>query len=367
MRAVIVCIVAAVLLMVTPPARAGAPKRVALVIGNSAYQHAGTLTNPKNDAADVAATLRKLGFAVIDAFDLNKAALDRKVRDFAAALRGAEAGLFFFAGHGLQVAGQNYLVPVDAELKTASALDFEMVRLDIVQRVMESETNTNIIFLDACRDSPLARNLARALGTRSGEVGRGFAPVVSGVGTLISFSTQPGNVALDGAGRNSPFAGALAKRLVGTKDDLSAILIDVRNDVMLETQNKQVPWEHSALRGRFYFNPMTQSTEPSKSELAPPGSIYDGTWLVEWHSGSGCINPRSLLSLIVSKDTVSSPAGVARPVTGKVDTDGKMFFSHAGVLKGSTVRYVGQLTANSGSGRFTGHRSCAGTFTATRR
>jgi uncharacterized caspase-like protein len=154
-------------------AGAQAEKRVALVIGNSAYQHSGTLINPTNDATDVAAALKKLGFQVLDAFDLDKVAFDRKLRDFAVALQGGEAGLFFFAGHGLQVDGQNYLVPVDAELKTASALEFEMVRLDVVQRVMENETLTNILFLDACRDNPLARNLARALGTRSSEVGRG--------------------------------------------------------------------------------------------------------------------------------------------------------------------------------------------------
>ena len=142
-----------------------------------------------------------------------------------------------------------------------------MVRLDVVQRVMEHETGTNVIFLDACRDNPLARNLARALGTRSGEIGRGFAQAVSGVGTLISFSTQPGNVALDGTGRNSPFAAALVRRLVPPKDDLSTILIDVRNDVMRETQNKQVPWEHSALRARFDFAALTPV-----AETAPTGS-----------------------------------------------------------------------------------------------
>lgn len=261
-------VVALLIWMLLPAvAAAQAEKRVALVIGNSAYQHSPRLINPKNDATDIAAALKKLGFRVIEGFDLDKAASDRKVRDFAAALQGAEVGLFFFAGHGLQVAGQNYLVPVDAELKTASALDFEMVRVDVVQRAMEHETSTNVLFLDACRDNPLARNLARAMGTRSSEIGRGFAPVVSGVGTLVSFSTQPGNVALDGTGRNSPFAGALVKYLVTPKDDLSAILIDVRNDVMKETQNKQVPWEHSALRGRFYFNPAAQ-TAPSP-QVAP--------------------------------------------------------------------------------------------------
>jgi uncharacterized caspase-like protein len=134
------------------------------------------------------------------------------------------------------------------------------VQLDLVHRTMERQVPTNIIFLDACRNNPLARNLARAMGTRSTEIGRGLAPVESGVGTLISFSTQPGNIALDGKGRNSPFAGALAKRLASSSDDLSALLIDVRNDVRKETENKQIPWEHSALTARFYFRPGAPDT-----------------------------------------------------------------------------------------------------------
>jgi uncharacterized caspase-like protein len=227
------------------PSAAHAQKRVALVIGNAAYQSTPALTNPRNDATDMAAALKKLGFQVVEGFDLDKSSFERKVRDFADTMAGAEVGVFFYAGHGLQVAGHNYLVPVDAKLSTLAALDWEMVRLDLVQRTMERETETNVIFLDACRDNPLARNLARAMGTRSAEIGRGLAPAEAGVGTLISFSTQPGNVALDGTGRNSPFAGALVKRVGASNDDLSALLIDVRNDVRKETQNKQVPWEHS--------------------------------------------------------------------------------------------------------------------------
>jgi uncharacterized caspase-like protein/Tfp pilus assembly protein PilF len=255
--------VAVVLLMfVMLPSSSEAAKRVALVIGNSAYTHAGTLANPRNDATDVAAALKKSGFEVIQALDLDKAAFDRKIRDFATALSGAEAGVFFYAGHGLQVGGKNYLVPTDAKVEDAAGLDFEMVQLDLVHRTMERQTSTNVIFLDACRNNPLARNLARAMGTRSAEIGRGLAPVESGVGTLISFSTQPGNVASDGAGRNSPFAGALVKQLSSSTDDLSALLIDVRNDVRKVTENKQVPWEHSALTGRFYFNAAPQTTAP---------------------------------------------------------------------------------------------------------
>jgi phosphate transport system substrate-binding protein len=261
---------AVVLLLVCVGSAAHAGKRVALVIGNSAYQHSGELANTRNDATDMAAALRAHGFQVIDGFDLDKPAFERKVRDFAAALVGAEVGVFFYAGHGMQVSGQNYLVPVDAQLKAPSALDFEMVRLDLVQRTMEREAPTNILFLDACRDNPLAPNLARAMGTRSTDIGRGLAAAESGIGTLISFSTQPGNVALDGTGRNSPFAGALLKQLTSSNDDLSAILIAVRNDVMRETQRRQVPWEHSALTGRFYFSPGAGAPAAQPSAPVPP-------------------------------------------------------------------------------------------------
>src|SRR5262249_8081928 len=169
--------------------QASGQKRVALVIGNSGYQHTSQLENPKNDATDMAAALKQVDFHVIDGFDLDKTAFERKVRDFSVALRGAQVGVFFYAGHGLQVAGENYLVPMAAKAEKADALGWEMVRLDLVHRTMERATATNIIFLDACRNNPLARNLARAMGTRSAEIGRGLAAMESGVGTLISFST----------------------------------------------------------------------------------------------------------------------------------------------------------------------------------
>ncbi len=259
-------------------------KRLALVIGNSDYKHTPRLENPKNDAADFAAVLKKLGFAVMEGRDLDKAAMDRTVRDFAEALGGAQVGLFFYAGHGLQVGGQNYLVPIDAKLTTASAIDFEMVRLDLVHRTMERETSTNILIMDACRDNPLARNLARALGTRSTQIGRGFAAVESGEGTLISYSTQPGNVALDGTGRNSPYAAALIKHIATPGDDLPTILINVRNNVMQETARRQVPWEHSAMTAKFYF--------------IPPKSTAQQIELAFWVSVKDSDNPAVLTSYL---------------------------------------------------------------------
>lgn len=278
------------LLLSVSPALCG--KRVALVLGNSEYKHAPQLTNPRNDATDVSGVLRQLGLTVIDGFDLDKAGLEQKVREFATALQGAEVGILFYAGHGLQVAGQNYLVPVDAKLSTAAALDFEMIRLDVIQRIMEGEASTNILFLDACRDNPLARNLARAMGTRSTSIGRGLASVESGSGTLISFSTQPGNVALDGDGRNSPFTSALVRHLAASKDDLSSILIAVRNDVMSETQRKQVPWEHSALTRRFFFSEAVPAAATAPPET--PGRTQVSEASLAWQLVKDSSDARAL-------------------------------------------------------------------------
>jgi hypothetical protein len=242
-------------------------KRVALIIGNSAYQHAAELDNPRHDAGDMGIKLRQLGFVVIEGVDLDKAAFDAKLREFALALHGADVGVLFYAGHGLQVSGLNYLMPVDAKLSTPSTLEVEMVRLDVVQRTMETEARTNILFFDACRVNPLARTLARAMGTRATEIGRGLAAVGGGVDTLISFSTQPGNVALDGPGRNSPFSAALLRHIQSPAADLSTILIAVRNEVVKQTERQQVPWEHSALTQRIYLHPEIVSAAEAQLPL----------------------------------------------------------------------------------------------------
>jgi hypothetical protein len=233
-----------------------AENRVALIIGNSAYQHAPGLNNPRNDASDIAAAVEKLGFKVIKGIDLDKSGMDRTIRRFAQELKGAAIGIFFYAGHGLQVSGKNYLVPIDAQLKANDALDFEMIGLDVVQRIMEAASDTNLLFVDACRDNPLSRNLAQAMGTRSAAIGRGLVAQEAGAGTLISFSTQPGNVALDGTGnRNSPYAAALRKHITTSGKDLPALLIQVRREVMAATDKRQVPWEHSALTAEVVLAP----------------------------------------------------------------------------------------------------------------
>ena len=249
-----------------------AQKRVALIIGNSAYQHATTLANPVNDANDMGAALKELGFEVILGLDLDKRAFDARVRDFSRVLPGADTGIFFYAGHGLQLQGRNYLMPVDAQLQSERDLDFEATGLDFILKQMELDRDgkTSIVFLDACRDNPLAGNLARSMGTRSAGVGRGLAQVQAGVGTFVAYSTQPGNVALDGHERNSPFTAALASSMREPGRNLTSVMIDVRKKVLAATGGKQVPWDHSALTGDFYFH--LASAPGAVPKVAPPDS-----------------------------------------------------------------------------------------------
>jgi uncharacterized caspase-like protein len=256
------------LLAISDPA--AAEKRVALVIGNSAYQHTASLKNPSNDATDIATKLRALGFDVIDGTDLSKADMESRIRAFADKLQGSDVGLFFYAGHGLAADGRNFLAPVDAKLQSETDLDFEAVELSLVLKQMERNSRVSLVFLDACRDNPLALNLAAT--SRSLQVSRGLARVDRAVGMMIAFSTQPGNVALDGDGRNSPFTNALLHHIDNEGTSINDMMIEVRNDVLKETDGKQVPWENSSLTGQFFFKPVeakvADASTGSSSEIA---------------------------------------------------------------------------------------------------
>jgi tetratricopeptide (TPR) repeat protein len=242
--------------VIKPPSssseNSGAPvggRRVALVIGNSAYRFASPLPNPKNDASDIAQTLRRLGFDVVEGRDLDRPGMDNVLRQFARKLDGADLALFFYAGHGLQVAGKNYLVPIDARLERPGDLALDTVDIAVVLAQMEADNRVNLVFLDACRDNPLSRTLAGSLGNRSISVGRGLAQIQSAIGTMIAYATQPDSVALDGDGRNSPFTAALLQHLPTPGLDISTVMRRVRTDVIAKTRQKQVPWDHSSLTG----------------------------------------------------------------------------------------------------------------------
>jgi uncharacterized caspase-like protein len=242
-------------------AMAGGPsladRRVALVMGNGGYQNTVTLPNALNDAPAVAAALRRLGFEVVEGTDLTHAQMNAKLKEFAHAVVGADVGLVFYAGHGMQVAGENYLVPIDAALKQQGDLEFEAVKVDAVLKQMLQEAKVKIVLLDACRDNPLAEQLARSMSPRS----RSLAPA-SGLsrmeasnvsGTVIAFATAPGSIALDGKGSHSPFTEALLAHLETPDLDIDLVMKRVRGYVAKTTNDRQQPWTNSSLNGEFYL------------------------------------------------------------------------------------------------------------------
>ncbi|MBI5318000.1 caspase family protein [Bradyrhizobium sp.] len=260
----------AVLMLASTASPARAEKRVALVIGNSEYAHVPRLANPKNDAGDVRGKLGGLGYQLFGGADLDRAAMISAVTAFGRAAENADVAVVFYAGHGLQVNGQNYLVPVDASVQSEAELDISLVPMSIVMQQLSRGSRVNIAILDACRDNPFSQGLSRSMGTRAiGALGRGLSPMRSISGTYIAYATAPDSVAQDGEGRNSPFTTALLKFIDQAGLSLSDLMIEVRNEVIRTTNGKQVPWDTSSLTGRFYFKfEGTLTVEP-----APPAAI----------------------------------------------------------------------------------------------
>lgn len=298
----LVMLVGMILGLAIAPA-AQAERRVALVVGNGAYRQAAPLANPANDARAVSAALQRLGFEVVAGVDLSNTALRDAIRRFADKLPGADVALFFFAGHGLQVAGENYLIPTDAVIGSEVDLDFNTVRMDFVLRQMERAPGVKIVFLDACRDNPFARELARSMGpTRSAALKRGLAEIGGGGGTIIAFATDPGSVAFDGTGRHSPFTAALLQHLEAPGVEIGLMLRRVTQDVYKATGARQRPWMNASLTGgEFYLKPGTATASPlpppppvsvpqPKAAGSPPpptGSGGDAIELALWQAAEG--------------------------------------------------------------------------------
>jgi hypothetical protein len=228
-------------------------KRVAFVVGNSAYQGAlPQLKNPVNDARDVAAKLEGLGFDVIVATDLSRRGFRASLLEFATAIDGAETSLFFYAGHGVQVDNENHLIPIDARIARGRNLTDETITVNRIVGLMNQFTDTSIVLLDACRDNPLTSDIP--IGEQQEGFGRGLARVRADGGSYIAFATAPGNVAYDGEGRNSPFTTALLQHISTPNIDIRLMMADVRRDVFESTQQRQLPWENNSLIGRFFFD-----------------------------------------------------------------------------------------------------------------
>lgn len=236
---------------------AWAADRVALVIGNGAYENVARLPNPANDARAIAAVLEGMDFEVIEGVDLDGHAMEQALRRFVSSMKNAKVVLFYYSGHGLQVGGKNYLIPVDARLEDEAALDFEAIDADKIFGYMSGPDRVALAFLDACRDNPFAKSLARSLGATRGSVERGLAvPETAGSGLFIGFSTAPNDVATDGADRNSPFTAAMIKHLPTPGLEINQVLTRVKADVRAATKERQRPWTNSDLTADLYLVPL---------------------------------------------------------------------------------------------------------------
>ncbi|WP_156323402.1 caspase family protein [Bosea sp. AAP35] len=256
------------------PAQAAPDRRVALVIGNSAYTAVPRLANPQRDATAISASLKRLGFEVVEGYDLKMDEMTGIVREFAQKLDGAKAGIVYYAGHGIAVGDENYLIPVDATLKSEADLDFRAVNVQLILRQMQRDERVNILILDACRDNPFATQLA----ARSRSVARGLTAIEtqSASGILIAFATDPRSTALDGEkDGNSPFTAALLKHIETPEVSITTVMDRVRADVWESTNKKQKPWTNSSIIGEFKLNPTLKlaAVDPSVTIKAIDGAV----------------------------------------------------------------------------------------------
>jgi hypothetical protein len=255
-------------------AHAAPEKRIALVIGNSAYQNVARLDNPRNDAVLMAETLSSLGFTLVGGhaqLDLDKPAMDTAVQNFGRQVQGADVALFYYAGHGVQVSGSNYLVPVTANPTREADVDFQMVDVNLVLKQMQgSGTRLNMVILDACRNNPFG---GRSLRGSDG----GLAQMRAPDGTLISYATQPGNVAQDGTDGHSPYTKALASTIKQAGLDIFQTFNRVGLSVKRATNGSQQPWVSSSpIDGTFYFVAPAPPAGPQVA-IAPPPQPLAGT------------------------------------------------------------------------------------------
>jgi uncharacterized caspase-like protein len=272
-------------------------KRVALVIGNSKYIHAVALPNPANDAHLIASTLRNAGFEVIEGVDQDNSGMHSLISRFTEQSYDADLAVIFYAGHGMQVDGKNFLIPVDAELTSPAYLKTRTVQIDEFMAALPSDPAVGVIILDACRDNPLARTLAASL-PKSRSLGSGLAPIEArseGVGTggiLIAYATDPGAIAFDGNGVNSPYSTALARHLTEPGIEIQSALTRVRGEVSETTQGRQRPW-HNASLGREVFigkpvaaaasaiKPVADASNAAATSTPAPVASDPPSWEVE--------------------------------------------------------------------------------------
>lgn len=261
------------------PSPASAETRVALVIGNGAYASTAQLPNPSHDAEDVAASLKRSGFEVLQGIDLRQAEMQDLTIRFARAAGRADVAMFYYSGHAMQHNGVNYLMPVDAVLTDEADLK-RFVRVDDIVNDLQQAKNLRILVLDSCRDNPLAETLKRSAGTtRAASIGRGLSKVEAPRGTIVSFSTQSGQVAADGVGRNSPYTTAFLKH-IEMPHEIGDVFRDISSDVYDASGRTQLPELSLSIIGKFYLNGQVTVT-PTAPPAAPrpePCAAAEAHW-----------------------------------------------------------------------------------------
>ncbi|MBZ9985862.1 caspase family protein [Mesorhizobium sp. BH1-1-5] len=240
-------LIAALILVGLTTVQARADRRVALVIGNSEYREIPALKNPDKDAEDVSSTFRLAGFDVFVAKDLTKLQFEKEFRNYLAAADGADLAVVYYSGHGFQIGGENFLIPVDASLKAAADIEVQAVKLDDVLQQLRAKSKIQVIILDACRNNPFPRKDYWLRDQLIAVGGTGLAQVKSSLNTLIAFATEPGAVAYDGSGDLSPFSSAFSRRALAPNQEIRSVMAAVRRDVVEATKGAQVPWENSSL------------------------------------------------------------------------------------------------------------------------
>ncbi|PPQ14613.1 hypothetical protein CV770_35970 [Bradyrhizobium sp. AC87j1] len=249
------------------PDTASADTRVALVIGNGAYASTAQLPNPSHDAEDVAASLKRSGFEVLQGIDLRQADMQDLTIRFARAASRADVAIFYYSGHAMQYNGVNYLMPVDATLTDEADLK-RFVRVDDIVNDLQQAKNLRILVLDSCRDNPLAETLKRSA-TRAASIGRGLSKVEAPRGTIVSFSTQSGQTAADGVGRNSPYTAAFLKH-IEEPQEIGDVFRDISSDVYDASGKTQLPELSLSIIGKFYLNgPVSVTIAPGAPQIAP--------------------------------------------------------------------------------------------------
>jgi Caspase domain/Putative peptidoglycan binding domain len=250
---------------------AKADKRVAFVVGNGTYKNVAQLPNPPIDAKAMAAVLRNVGFDVVEGTNLTRDTMTERLLEFGKKAQGADVAVFFYAGHGIAISGTNYLLPIDADIK--SEMDVKLgaaINIDLTLDQTMSDAKVKLVFLDACRDNPFAAKIKSNSATRSVSVQSGLAEMKSGEGTLIAFATGPGQTALDGQeGTNSPFTRALIAHITTPGVEIQQAMTEVRAQVNEETNKGQLPWGHTNLIGSVYLNPAAAPAAGAAGAPAP--------------------------------------------------------------------------------------------------